>query len=325
MGCNKARAALALSLMMAGPLAPVSAVVRAQDYPNRPIRIISQTPAGGSGDVVTRLFADHLANAWKQTVVVENKTGGGGAVAALFVTHSEPDGYTLFVSTPTITAFRIFQKTVDFDIDRDLTPISLLITTPYLVAINASVPSKTMAEFIAYTKANPEKVSYSGFGSGQMMAVEWLKQKSGADLVRIPFKGESPALQGLITNDVQMSFHSLLALAPFVDAGKIRLLAVTSRTRLSNYPDIPTVAETVPGFEVTAWFGLLGPRGLPHDITAKLADAAAAFVQRPDIAEKLRALGVQATSSTPDEFRNLLSSEVTRWLDVAQHASITGE
>src|SRR6202040_142479 len=107
-------------------------------------------------------------------------------------------------------------------------------------------------------------------------------------LVRIPFKGESPALQGLITNDVQMSFHSLLALAPFVDAGKIRVLAVTSRTRLSNYPDVPTIAETVPGFEVTAWFGLLGPRGLPHDITAKLADAAAAFVQRPDIAEKLR-------------------------------------
>jgi tripartite-type tricarboxylate transporter receptor subunit TctC len=325
MGANTARAALALSLIMAGPLAPVCADLRAQDYPNRPIRIISQTPAGGSGDVVTRLFADHLANAWKQTVVVENKTGGGGAVAALFVTHSEPDGYTLFVSTPTITAFRIFQKTVDFDIDRDLTPISLLITTPYLVAVNASVPSKTMAEFIAYTKVNPEKVSYSGFGSGQMMAVEWLKQKSGADLVRIPFKGESPALQGLITNDVQMSFHSLLALAPFVGAGKVRLLAVTSRTRLSNYPDVPTVAETVPGFEVTAWFGLLGPKGLPRDITAKLADAAAAFVQRPDIAEKLWALGVQATSSTPDEFRNLLSTEVTRWLDVAQHASITGE
>jgi tripartite-type tricarboxylate transporter receptor subunit TctC len=325
MRCNKARAALALSLMTAGVLVPAFANVRAQDYPNRPIRIISQTPAGGSGDVVTRLFADHLANAWKQTVVVENKPGGGGAVAALFVTHSEPDGYTLFVSTPTITAFKIFQKTVDFDIDRDLTPISLLITTPYLVAVNSGVPSKTMAEFIAYTRVNPGKVSYSGFGSGQMMALEWLKQKSGADLVRIPFKGESPALQGLISNDVQMSFHSLLALQPLVEAGKVRLLAVTSHTRLNGYPDVPTVAETVPGFEVTAWFGLLGPKGLPANVTAKLADAAAAFVQRPDIVEKLQALGVRATSSTPQEFRNLLSTEVARWLDVAQHASITGE
>src|SRR5207244_4105123 len=123
---------------------------------------------------------------------------------------------------------------------------------------------------------------------------EWLKQKSGADLVRIPFKGESPALQGLISNDVQMSFHSLVSMQPFVSAGTVRLLAVTSRARLNGFPDVPAVAETVPGFEVLAWFGLLGPKGLPTDITQKLADAAAAFVRQPDIVEKLSALGVQA-------------------------------
>jgi tripartite-type tricarboxylate transporter receptor subunit TctC len=316
---------LALALIALAALASALGAAGAQDYPNRPIRIISQTPAGGSGDVIARLFADHLSTAFKQTVVVENKPGGGGAVAALFVAHSEPDGYTLFVSTPTITAFKVFQKTVDFDIDRDLTPISLLITTPYLVAINSRLPSKTMAEFIAYTKANKGKIGYSGFGSGQMMAVEWLKQLSGADLVRIPFKGESPALQALVSGDVQMSFHSLLALQPFVDAGKVRLLAVTSRSRLEGYPEIPTVEETVPGFEVSAWFGLLGPKGMPVEIINKLADETATFAKRPDIVAKLRALGVQAVSSTPEEFSKLLSSEVARWVDVAKHAPITGE
>ena len=322
---TRARVSLALSLILVSSLAVLSTNTRAQDYPNRTIHIISQTPAGGTADVITRLFADHLSAAFKQTVVVENKPGGGGAVAALFVSHSDPDGYTLFVSTPTITAFRIFQKTVDFDIDRDLTPISLLTTNPYLVAINASVPSKTLAEFIAYTNSNKGKVSYCGFGSGQMMAVEWFKQKSGADLTRIPFKGESPALQALIANDVQMSFDSLIALQPFVDARQVRLLAVTSRARLGAFPNVPTVAETVPGYEVSAWFGLLGPKGLPDDITKKLADEAAAFVKRPDIADKLKSLGVQAISSTPEEFHKLLSTEVARWLDVAQHASIAGE
>jgi tripartite-type tricarboxylate transporter receptor subunit TctC len=325
MGCIKSRAAVVVNLIVAGILNSIPADLRAEDYPSRTIHIISQTPPGGTADVITRLFADHLSNAFKQTVVVENKPGGGGAVAALFVSHSEPDGYTLFVSTPTITAFRIFQKAVDFDIDRDVTPVSLLTTNPYLVAVNSSVPSKTMAEFIAYTKANKGKVSYCGFGSGQMMAVEWLKQKSGADLTRIPFKGESPALQALISNDVQMSFDSLIALQPFMDAGQVRLLAVTSRARLDGYPNIPTVAETVPGFEVTAWFGLLGPKGLPDKITRKLAGEAAAFVKRSDIADKLRSLGVHAVSSTPEEFHNLLTNEVVRWLDVAQHASIASE
>jgi tripartite-type tricarboxylate transporter receptor subunit TctC len=325
MGCNRKRVPLALSLIVAGVLISIPTNMQAQDYPSRPIHIISQTPAGGTADVITRLFADHLQGALKQTVVVENKPGGGGAVAALFVTHSEPDGYTLFVSTPTITAFRIFQKTVDFDIDRDLAPISLLTTNPYLIAVNASVPSKTLPEFIAYTKANKGKVSYSGFGSGQMMAVEWFKQKSGADLTRIPFKGESPALQALISNDVQMSFDSLIALQLFVDAGQVKLLAVTSHARLAAFPDVPTAEETVPAFEVSAWFGLLGPKGLPDSITRRLADEAAAFVKRPDVADKLRALGVQAVSSTPEEFRKLLSTEVARWLDVAQHAAIAGE
>jgi len=325
MGCIKMSIRPALSLIVAGALILIAANVRAQDYPHRTIHIISQTPPGGSADVVTRLFADHLSNAFKQTVVVENKPGGGGTVAALFVTRAEPDGYTLFVSTPTITAFRIFQKSVDFDINRDLTPISLLTTNPYLVAINSSVPSKTLADFFSYTKANKGKLNYAGFGSGQMMAVEWLKQKSGADLTRIPFKGETPALQALIANDVQMSFDSLIALKPFVDAGQVRLLAVTSHERVDVFPDVPTVEETVPDFEVSAWFGLLGPKALPDNITKKLADEAAAFVKRPDIADKLRSLGVRAVSSTPEEFGNLLSTEVARWLDVAQHASITGE
>ena len=325
MGCSTVRAALVLSLIIAGALGSMPAEGGAENYPSRTIHIISQTPPGGTADVITRLFADHLSTAFKQTVVVENKPGGGGAVAALFVTHSEPDGYTLFVSTPTITAFRIFQKTVDFDIDRDLTPISLLTTNPYLIAVNASVPAKTLPEFIAYAKANKGKVSYSGFGSGQMMAVEWFKQKSGADLTRIPFKGESPALQALIANDVQMSFDSLIALQSFVDAGQVKLLAVTSHARLAAFPNVPTAEETVPGFEVSAWFGLLGPKGLPDAITGRLADEAAAFVKRPDVADKLRALGVQAISSTPEEFHKLLSTEVARWLDVAQHASIAGE
>jgi tripartite-type tricarboxylate transporter receptor subunit TctC len=325
MGCSTVRAALVLSLTIAGALGSMPAEGRADNYPSRTIHIISQTPPGGTADVITRLFADHLSTAFKQTVVVENKPGGGGAVAALFVTHSEPDGYTLFVSTPTITAFRIFQKTVDFDIDRDLTPISLLTTNPYLIAVNTSVPSKTLPEFIAYTKANKGKVSYSGFGSGQMMAVEWFKQKSAADLTRIPFKGESPALQALVANDVQMSFDSLVALQPFVDAGQIKLLAVTSHARLAAFPNVPTAEETVPGFEVSAWFGLLGPKGLPDNITGRLADEAAAFVKRPDVADKLRALGVQAISSTPEEFHKLLSTEVVRWLEVAQHAAIAGE
>jgi tripartite-type tricarboxylate transporter receptor subunit TctC len=325
MGCIKSRTAIVLNLIAAGILSSIPADLRAQDYPSRTIHIISQTPPGGTADVITRLFADHLSNALKQTVVVENKPGGGGAVAALSVSHSEPDGYTLFVSTPTITAFRIFQKTVDFDIDRDLTPISLLTTNPYLVAVSSSVPGKTMAEFIAYTKANKGKVTYGGFGSGQMMAIEWLKQKSGADLTRIPFKGESPTLQALISNDVQMSFGSFISLQPLADAGQVRLLAVTSLARLDSHPNIPAVAETVPGFDVSAWFGLLGPKGLPDNITKKLADAAATFVGRPDIAGKLKSLGVRAVSSTPEEFRNLLSTEVTRWLDVAQHASIAEE
>ncbi len=300
MRSNTAWAPVALSLLVAGALASISAEAPAQDYPSRPIHIISQTPAGGSGDVVTRLFADFLSKAWKQTVVVENKPGGGGAVAALFVAHAEPDGYTLFVSTPTITAFRIFQKTVDFDIDRDLTPISLLITTPYLVAVNAGVPSRTLAEFIAYTKANPGKVSYSGFGSGQMMAIEWLKQKSGADLVADSVQRREPRLAGI---DLQrradvVPFAGLDAAVRGAPA-RSELLAVTSRSRLNGYPDVPTVAGNRPRVRGRGVVRPARSKRLPRRYYAQACRRGCRVRQAAGHCEKLGSLGVQAARERP--------------------------
>ncbi|RZS84392.1 Bug family tripartite tricarboxylate transporter substrate binding protein [Pigmentiphaga kullae] len=294
---------------------------QAADYPNRRVRIIVPYPPGGTMDNVGRLLADYLSQSLKQPVIVENKAGAGGVIGALSVARAKPDGHTLLLGSPGLTTFQIDQKDSELDLMRDLAPISQLMTAPYWVAVSAALPVKTLPEFVAYTREHRGKINYGSLSGGQGLAIELFKLSAKADLFPIPFNGESPTLAALAANEVQMTFSSINPLTPFVDTGRVRVLGITSRARLATHPDIPTVSETVaPGFDVTAWAGLLGPKGMPDDVRDLLAREAARFAGTETFAQRIRTLGYQPTASTPAEFGQLLASEINRWSDVARKA-----
>jgi tripartite-type tricarboxylate transporter receptor subunit TctC len=292
-------------------------------YPSRQITIVVGFTAGGSTDVVARLVAEEMRKSWGQPVVVENRPGAGGNIGAALVAKAKPDGYTLLMGSVGPLAINAsLYRDMPYDNLKDFTPISLVVHVPNMLVVNpAAMPVQSFAEFVALVKANPGKYFFSSTGTGTSshLSGELLKAMAGVDATHVPYKG-AVALNDLLAGEqVHFMFATIPSVIEFVRAGRLRALAVTSKTRSAAVPDIPTVAESgFPDFEASSWFGLLGPAGLPADIVGKLQGEVARVLKMPDIRSKLIQLGADPVGSTPDQFAAYMRDETAKWANVVR-------
>jgi tripartite-type tricarboxylate transporter receptor subunit TctC len=298
----------------------------AQSYPMRPVRYLVPFPAGGSPDIVARLLGERLSKMWGQAVVIENRGGAGGTVAAAVAAKSAPDGYTLLqcnIASNAI-AYSLYAK-LPYHPLRDFAPISRIGTTPSGLVVHPSMPGATIGEFIAYAKANPGKVSYgsTSAGSSPQLAMELFKTVAKIDVVHIAYKGAAPALADLLGGQVPSAIANVPALIAPVQAGRMRALAVTGAKRISAWPSVPTLAESgLPGFDVTSWYGVCAPAGTPRTIVDKLNADLKTVLLSADIQQRMNDLVVDVAPSTPEELAAFIASETSRWAKVIRDTGI---
>jgi tripartite-type tricarboxylate transporter receptor subunit TctC len=294
----------------------------AQDYPTRPIRYIVPFAPGGPTDIMSRAVAEKVASAWGQPVVVDNRSGAGGNLGTEAVAHAAPDGYTVMIGHVGTHAINVslYQK-VGYDPVKDFQPISLIATLPFVLVVNAGFPPRSVKELLALAKAKPGTINFASAGSGgpTHLAGEMFRSAANIDIVHIPYKGNAAALTELAGGQVQMMFSNMLTAMPHVRTGRLRALAVSTAKRSPQAPDLPTVAESgVAGFDVTPWYGVLAPAGLPAPLVAKWNREIVRIVLLPDMKEKFVAQGIDLTSSTPAEFSALIRSEIPKWRKVVK-------
>jgi len=308
------RALVFLGLMLA-------ATVQAQTWPARTLRFIVPFPPGGSTDVAARTVAEKLSRSLGQQVVVDNRGGGGGAIGTVEVARAAPDGYTLlFVADPVIT-LHLVVRNVQFEMQRDFTPVTQVTTQPIALAVHSSLPVRTAQELIAYAKANPGKLSFahSGTGSGQHMSGELLKKMAGIDMVHVPYKGGGPAVQDLVGGQVPVGVLGSTPLIPHHKSGRIRIIAFTSKERFAPMPEIPTLHESgLTGFDTTQWLGILAPKGTSGEIINRLHRETKVVLELQDVKDRLAQAALQAVGSTPQEFEALIRADLERWTAIAR-------
>ena len=300
-------------------LGPASA-----DYPDKVVRIIVPVAAGGGVDVMARLLAQRLGDRLGQQFIVENRAGAAGVIGTKSVIRSPADGYTLLYTPSSLSLTVAVSKSAPYDVAKDLTPIVNVAVSPYALAVHASVPARTVGEFIAYAKANPGKISYSsaGIGSASHLAAELFKSMAGIEMVHVPNKGMSPALVDVMGGHVQAMFASVPALLT-EKSDNVRPIAMAEKKRSQLMPDLPTISESgLAGFEVGNWAGLLAPPGLDPAIVKKLHDEIIAILATPDMTERVRTLGYDVLASTPEDFGAQIRNDVVRWAEVVKKADI---
>jgi len=313
----------ALGIMGAGLLAIAPIAVQAADYPSGQVRIIVPLPTGGSSDLVARLLATHLGEKWKQTVIVDNRVGANGLIGMTAVAKSKPDGLTLLFGVPSVTTVRALVKDAAIDPVKDLEGISLVLESPYVVAISAKVPARTAQEFAAYAKANPGKLNYGTYAAGNRLIAELYRQLSGLTMEHVSYKGEPLAMAALAAGEVHMVIGTAVTMRERAAQGVIRIIAVSGDKRIPSMPEIPTAAENgLKGFDPILWFGVHAPAGTPPDIKKTISGEIAQFVKRKDVIDRLDSFGFAAKSSTPEEFQAFLARDAETWIDVAKGAGI---
>jgi len=304
-------------LFVAALAALVPAVSSAADaWPTKPVKIIVPFNAGGATDVVARLLAQKLSEAWGQGVVVENRAGAGGNIGADVVAKSPPDGYTLLMTSGSIvTANPFMYKSMTFDPAKDLVAITNVASGPQVIAVSNSMPAKTLAEFIAYAKAHPGKVNFgsAGVGTQTHLAGENFAAAAKIDITHVPYKGESAALTDLMGGQIQMVPSNLGAAINFVKQGNVRALAVTSRQRSPELPDVPSASETIPGFENTGWFGLMAPAGTPKAVVDRIYEDSAKILRTEEFRAALAKQGMEPVANTPADFTAAIAAETKMW------------
>lgn len=299
--------------------------VFAQDYPSKPVKILVSTAPGGMADTLGRLLATHLTQTMGQQFYVENRGGAGNIIGIDLVAKSPPDGYTLLVCAGTITVNHIMFRKIPYDVMRDLTPITQLVSLPNVLVVHPSQPYKTLADFIAAAKANPGKISYAsaGLGSNLHLSMELLRAKTGIDVVHVPYKGVGPAMSDLLGGHVAAMVSNVASAKQHIDNGKLRALAVTSRARAAALPDVPSMEEAgVKGYEVLNWFGMFAPAGTPAAIITRMHAEAKAMLNAPEMKQRLTTEGAQAIVSTPPDFTAFVKSEIAQWTEVGRTAKI---
>ena len=308
----------------AAVLAIAPSIAWAQTYPSRPVHLIVGFAPGGGNDIVARLMGQWLSEQLGQSFVIENRPGAGTNIAAEAVVNAPPDGHTLLLAgLPNATNASMFGK-LNFNFIRDIAPVAGIIRVPNLLVVSPSVPVTTVPGFIAYAKASPGKVNMASAGTGTVphLSGELFKLMAGVDLVHVPFRGNGPALTALLGGQVDVLFPSLPSTIEYIKAGKLRALAVTSATRAEELPDLPTVGEFVPGYEVSAWYGVGAPKGTPAAIIDKLNAAINAGLADPKLRARLADLGGIAIGGSPTDFGKLIAEETEKWAKVARAADI---
>ena len=290
----------------------------AADYPTRPVKWIVGYPPGGTTDVVARIVAQWLSEKMGQQFIVENKPGGGNNIGTEYVVNAAPDGYTILLVNPANGINATLYKNLAFNFIRDIVPVAGLVRAPNVMEVTNSLPVKTVAEFIAYCKANPGKINMASSGSGTSVHLsgELFKYMTGCNMLHVPYKGAGPALTDLIGGQVHVLFDNLPSSAGHIKGGRIRALAVTSAQREPSMPELPTVAETVPGYEATAWFGIGMPKGTPRDIVDKLNAEVNRALADPKMKERLAELGGKPIGGTPEDFGKVIAYETEKWSKV---------
>lgn len=294
-------------------------------YPERPVRIVVPLSAGGVTDTVARMVGEQLAKRLGQPFIVENKPGAGGAIGAEYVANAKPDGYTLIMGTVSSHAINpSVYKNLRYNNIKDFAPISLVAAGPNLLAVNPSVPAHNVTELIQWIKANPGKVSYGSTGTGTSthLAAELFKQMTGVQMTHIPYKGSAPMMTDLVAGQVQLAFDNMPTALAQVKAGKLRAIAVTSPQRWPLEPKIPTVSETLPGFQIVSWQGLFAPAKTPAPIVQKLSETVREILKEPQIVTRFRQLGTNPGGDTSAEFAAFVRSETQKWAHVAKAAGI---
>ncbi len=305
-----------------------SAVSQAADtYPTKPIRMVVPYPPAGNTDVFARLIAQRLTQLWGQQVVVDNRPGGNTLIGTEMVARAIPDGYTIMVTTLTFTVSPSLYKKLPYDTAKDFTPITLAVSLPNVLVVNPSVPAKTLKELIQYAKANPGKLNYASTGAGTSphLSMELLKTMAEIDLINIPYKGGAPAMADLMGGQISAQFIGLSIALPHIKSGKLRALAVTSAKRASVAPEIQTVAETVPGYELDTWFGVFGPGAMPASLAQRLQREIAKILHSPDLKEHLANLGAEPVGNTPEQFAAHVKSELNKYARIVKTANIRVE
>ncbi|HEY6994493.1 MAG TPA: tripartite tricarboxylate transporter substrate binding protein [Xanthobacteraceae bacterium] len=293
---------------------------RAQSYPARPVRIVVGYPAGGSTDLVARIIGARLSERLGQSFVIENKPGAGTNLAAQAVVAAAPDGYTLLFVATTNAINASFHKTLPFDFLRDIAPVAGLVDLPFVMEVGASVPVKTVAELVALAKAEPGKVNTASFGTGTISHLAWelFKSMTGVEVVHVPYPGGAPMVTDMIAGRVQAGIDALPNSLPHIQSGALRALAVTGPARTDKLPDVPTVGETVKGYEVSGWTGIGVPAGTPKEIVATLNREINAALSDPGIAARLADVGGRPIILTPDAFGKVWLRDTDKWAKVLQ-------
>lgn len=319
-----------LVIALSASLAPLAACAQAPGagYPNKPVKVIVPYSPGGGTDLVARRIAQKLTEKLGQNVLVENRPGAGGSLATEVVVSSPADGYTLLFHTGSLAIDPSFKKKLSYDVRKDLTPISLIVKGPFFLVASPLLPAKNTAELIAYAKANPHKINFGspGIGSSVHLAGELFKSMAAIDIVHVAYKGASPALAGLMANDIQVMFDLISTSKPLADAGKIKLLGVAGAERSVDVPNLPTIAESgLPGYETAVWMGLLAPAGTPREIVQKISVVVKEVLDTSDVKAALRAQGLDTVGSSPEEFTKWLANDIDRYAKVIRDAKIQPE
>jgi tripartite-type tricarboxylate transporter receptor subunit TctC len=317
-----------IALGLAGLLLAGLGAARAADpYPTRPVHWIVPFPPGGATDVVARIMAQWLSDHLGQQVVIENRGGAGGNIATQSVINAAPDGYTVLL-VPTSSAINAtLYESLPYNFLKDIAPVAGLVRSPNVMEVNLSVPAKTVAEFIAYAKANPRKINMSspGVGTAVHLSGELFMVMTGVQLTHVPYRGSAPALTDLMGGRVQVMFDVLPGSLAHVQAGEVRALAVTTSTRAASLPNVPTVAETVPGYEASTWFGFGAPKGTPPEIIAKLNQVINAGLADPTIKARLAEVGSEPMPLSPAAFGALVAAETEKWAKVVKASGAKAE
>jgi len=313
-----------IRLIAALMFALASAVPAAADYPDKPVRVVVPVAAGGGVDVMARLLAAKLSERLGQQFVVENRAGAAGVIGVKSVIAAPADGYTLLYTPSSLSLTVAVHKTAPYDVGRDLTPIINVAVSPYALVVHPSVPARDLAQFIAYSKANPDRLSFgsAGVGSASHLAAELFKSMAGIEMLHVPYKGMNPALVDLMGGQVQVMFASVPGMLAEA-AGRVRPIAMAEKKRSALLPELPTVDEQgLRGFEVGNWAGLLGPAGLDPAIVKKLNAEIIAILAEADVKERVRTLGYDLIASTPEEFGAQVKNDVVRWSEVVRRANV---
>jgi tripartite-type tricarboxylate transporter receptor subunit TctC len=314
-------------LLAAACVLALAVPVHAQEFPSRPVRIVAPFAAGGSADVIPRIVGERLSAMWGQPVIIENRPGAGGNIAAEYVYRAEPDGYTLLSSPPsTLIINQYLYANLAYD-QSQWVPVTVMVAIPNVLLVNPKVEAKDMRELIAYAKANPGRLNYASQGSGTTshLTGEMFKTVAGVGIVHVPYKGSAPALTDLLAGQVDMMFDNLGVSLQHVKSGRLRALAVGSERRVASLPDVPAMSEVLPGFESVTWFGVVAPPKTPVPIAERISAAIAEALRSPDARKRLADLSAEAIGNTPAQMAAFMKKDAERWREVIRSAGVKAD